>query len=157
MNEDGGILNLEPGGFISDLFGEKASGKLPLHDAVRRELADRELATAPLLERLSMLANLCIGAALDVGAGKWIDPLTAENESLSLLLEVSCSLEVLFPVSSTGDIGAGTKNLALPAVAGFMEGTEGDWNRFVGLPPPLLNVSTYLPKEGREASQVSLF
>ena len=157
MNDDGGILNLEPSGFSSDLFADKASGKLPLHDAVRRELADRELATAPLLERLSMLANLWIGAVLDVGEGKWVGPLAAETESLSLLLEVSCSWKVLFPVSSTGDIGAGTKNLALPAVAGFMEGTDGDWNRLVGLPPPLLNVSTYLSKEGREASQVSLF
>lgn len=111
---------------------------------------------APLLERLSMLANLCIGGSLDVGAGKWNDPLRAGTESLSLLLEVSCSLVVPFPVSSTGVIGVGTKNLAV-ALAGFMEGTEGDWNRFVGVPPPLLNVSTYLPKEGREASQVSLF
>lgn len=35
------------------------------------------------------------------------------------------------------------KNLGLEPATGFADGT-GDWNKLTGLPPPLLNVSTYL-------------
>jgi len=40
--------------------------------------------------------------------------------------------------------GAGTKNFAFEATAGLTDGTDGDWNRFAGFPPPWLKVSTYL-------------
>lgn len=49
-------------------------------------------------------------------------------------------------VSSPEAIGVGMKNLGLETIPGFGDGIEGDWNKFVAVPPPLLNVSTYLRK-----------
>jgi hypothetical protein len=45
---------------------------------------------------------------------------------------------------SSDGAGAGTKNFAFEATAGLTDGTDGDWNRFAGFPPPWLKVSTYL-------------
>lgn len=38
------------------------------------------------------------------------------------------------------------KNFGFEATPRFGDGSEGDWYKFVAVPPPLLNVSTYLRK-----------
>lgn len=66
INDEGGIPNTSPRGFISALLGGlKDSAKLPLHDAVRREWDEREplplpVNVVPLFEMLPILANLCM-------------------------------------------------------------------------------------------------
>lgn len=70
MNDEGGMPNTSPRGFISALLGGlNDSAKLPLHDAVLRERDEREplplpllmpVVVVPLFEMLSMLANLCM-------------------------------------------------------------------------------------------------
>ena len=67
--------------------------------------------------------------------------------TLSVVVSNVCSLE---------DIGVGTKNLGLVPLEGLMDGTEGDWNKFVEFPPPLLKVSTYLPKSSKKKCHLSL-
>nr|GMD94239.1 hypothetical protein Iba_chr15aCG0530 [Ipomoea batatas] len=67
------------------------------------------------------------------------ESLTREGEGFSLLGEESCMLSgELSTGCSEGTTGAGTKNFW---VAGLIEGTAGEWNKFVALPPPLLKVS----------------
>lgn len=92
---------------------------------------------------LSMLGNRCI--VIDVG-GEWNELFAAGIEELSLVAVVSCTLSVVSNVCSFEDTGEGTKNFGLAPLAGLTDGTEGDWNKFVGFPPPLLKVSTYLQK-----------
>ena len=72
-------------------------------------------------------------------------------EEFSLIAVGSCTLSVVVSnVCSLEDIGVGTKNLGLVPLAGLMDGTEGDWNKFVEFPPLLLKVSTYLPKSSKK-------
>lgn len=70
-------------------------------------------------------------------------------EGFSLIDVVCCMLSdvVLTGGSNEEDTGVGTKNLGLePVMVGLSDGTEVEWNKFVGFPPPWLKVSTYLSK-----------
>ncbi|KAM7256588.1 hypothetical protein ACFE04_012329 [Oxalis oulophora] len=147
-----------PGDLIS--VGLIASLKLPLHDAVLRE----EGGAGPLLVEVmlgdlcmwSMLGNLCIGEDdLDI----WNLSFVANEFGFSGEVMLSCMVSVLAVDSidcSPGIAGAGTKNFALAVTAGLTDGMGGDWNEFAGVPPPLLNVSTYLPISHKIAFMIVL-
>lgn len=56
------------------------------------------------------------------------------------------SLVLCIVSSPKATTGVGMKSLGLETIAGFGDGIEGEGNRFAPVPPPLLNVSTYLRK-----------
>ena len=93
-----------------------------------------------------MLGNLCI--VIDgEGAGEWAMLFALGIEGFSVIAVVSCMISVdVTNVGSLEDTDEGTKNFGLLSIAGLMDETEGDWNKLVGFPPPLLKVSTYLTK-----------
>lgn len=91
----------------------------------------------------------------DGGRGVWNGSFLADVEGTSLVATSSCTLSAIASiVCSLDDPKVGMKNFALAATAGLTDGTEGDWNKFAGLPPPWLNVSTYLPKFHKQYSQL---
>lgn len=157
MIDEGYIPNTSPKGFTSALFEElKELSKLPLHDAVRRELAENE--PLPLfisvLEMLSMLAYFCM-AMEDGSARDWNESFVEDVEGLSLVDVVSSMLFAgVLMDCSTKVTGVGIKNFGFAPLAGLVEGTDGDWNKFVGLPPPLLKVSTYLQNAINKSSSM---
>lgn len=94
-----------------------------------------------------MLGYLCMVIGDDEGGGAWKGSFLADVEGSSLVVEPSsCTFSAIASiVCSTDDAGVGMKNFALAATAGLTDGTEGDWNKFAGIPPAWLKVSTYLP------------
>ena len=79
----------------------------------------------------------------------WNEWLVVGPEGFSLIDKVCCMLSdvVLTGDSNEEDTGVGTKNFGLePVVVGLSDGTEGEWSKLVGFPPPWLKVSTYLSK-----------
>lgn len=148
--------NASPSGLTSALLrGEvKASPTLPLHEAVRRELDERDplplpfvLVVLPPFVILSMLANLCIVIG-GGGDGDWYELFMEGIEGFSVIAALWAARGSTG--CSTDDDGVGTKNFGLAVVAGLMEGTAGDWNKFAGFPPPWLKVSTYLTKNPKK-------
>ena len=135
-----------PKGFTSLVFGGlNESLKLPLHEAVRRECVEREprpFVITPWLGMLPMLGNLCM--VDDDGGGTWNASLTVDVEASSLVGTSSCTLSAIASIVCSPEAGEGMKNFALAATAGLTDGIGGDWNKFAGLPPPWLKVSTYL-------------
>jgi hypothetical protein len=144
-----------PRGLVAFIIeGLLASLRLPLHDAARRDGGGTKkllsLAIGPVLlcTILSTLGNRCRLVDDEV------DVLCEENESslyeeggLSLLTVVSRMLSPGFStVCSTAKTGEGIKKVGLEPPPGLTAAIAGDGNKFDGLPPPLLNVSTYLKK-----------
>jgi hypothetical protein len=83
----------------------------------------------------------------DEGIGDWNESFLKDVEGSSLVVVSSCPFSAIASiVSSPDDARVGIKNFAFAATEGLTDGTEGDWNKFAGLPPPWLKVSTYLPK-----------
>jgi hypothetical protein len=83
----------------------------------------------------------------DEGIGDWNESFLMEVEGSSLVVVSSCPFSAIAPiVSSPDDAGVGIKNFAFADTEGLTDGTEGDWNKFAGCPPPWLKVSTYLAK-----------
>lgn len=73
----------------------------------------------------------------DVGGVSFV---VGSSSALSAMDSICCC-----PVAAA--TGPGIKNFGAPeAAVGLTAGTDGDWNRLAGLPPPLLKVSTYLRK-----------
>jgi hypothetical protein len=100
----------------------------------------------PMYGMLPMLGNLCTVIA-DEGIGDWNEEFGMDVEGSSLVEVSSCPFSAIASMAcSPDDVGVGIKNFALAAAGGLTDGTEGDWNKFAGLPPPWLKVSTYLPK-----------
>lgn len=91
----------------------------------------------------------------DEDEGDWNESFMADVEASELLATPSCKLSAIASIVCSPDAGAGIKNFALAATAGLTDDIEGDWNKFAGLPPPWLKVSTYLQKSMRY-SQVQL-
>lgn len=94
-----------------------------------------------------MLGNLCIVgtsfAVAEDGKGEFSE----QGEGTSLDTRDAGVISPLVGiVSSTDEGGLGTKNLVLAPPPDFEDIVEGDWNKFVWDPPPLLKVSTYLKK-----------
>lgn len=133
---------------------------LPLHDAVRREFALWKedvfftFTIDPLRWMLSRLGNLW----------NWFDDSNADGEGEGTdWWRVAEEEEVPFGGANVGSscvvgrsamgfivvsaaAGEGMKNFGLAAGAGgFTAAMDGDWN-LACVPPPLLNVSTYLTK-----------
>lgn len=155
MNDEGCIPDTSHKGLTSTVFGElKESLRFPLQDAARREWAEKEsLLLVPLLEILSTLAFLCM--VTEGVRGDWNVLLAEEVRGVILLDEVSCNTFVgVWTCCSTEGTGVGTKNAGLAPLAGLVEAADGDWNTFVGFPPPWLKVSTYLQKTINEIRQI---
>lgn len=96
----------------------------------------------------SMLANLGMPIAA-AAAGLGLGLVREEIEGV-WILGVVCGWKLSGAGSAVGcsaeGAAVGTKNFGLGLVLGLMVGTEGDWNKLVGLPPPWLKVSTYLAR-----------
>ena len=79
------------------------------------------------------------------GVGVCKTLLIADVEASPLVGTPSCTLSAIASIVCSPDVGVGMKNFAFTATAGFIDGTDGDWNEeFAGFPPPWLKVSTYL-------------
>lgn len=154
LYKDGDTPRTSPRGFTSFIIeGFHPSLRFPLHDAVRRDGGGTKLvpcAISPvfLCIILSMLGNRCRLIDDDVDfCVEEIESSLNEVGGLALFREASCMLSSgVWTVSTTEATGAGMKNLGLEPPPGLAAGIEGVWNKFDGVPPPLLNVSTYLKK-----------
>ena len=101
---------------------------------------------SPMYGMLSMLGNLCT-VIDDECIGDWNESFAMDVERSTLVEVSSCPFSAIASiVCSPSDAGVGINNFALGATGGLTDGTEGDWNKFAGFPPPWLKVSTYLPK-----------
>lgn len=145
-DETGEKTNASPRDCTSLIFGGlKEPLKLPpLQDAVRREWGGRELwpfFIAPLLAMLPMLGTLCM---VEDGVGDRNESLAMEAEVTPWVKTTSGTLSAILSIVFSPNAGVGMKNFALKEVAGLIDGTEGDWYIFAGLPPAELKVSTYL-------------
>jgi hypothetical protein len=162
INDEGDMLNISPCDLDSTaLGGLNESLKLPLQDAVRREWDETgplPFIIAPFLVMLSTLENLCIVSAEDVEGCEGPFLFILDVEGFSVVALSSCMFSAIASIEySCGGAGVGTKNFAFAATAGFTDGTDGDWNRFSGLPPPWLKVSTYLSNTHENYIENSLY